>query len=161
MTGLDCLYEELEKRGFKIWQAKNSKMLPAVLDILANTGTLYSDLHEARTQLDILKSQCEGLKNYIHAENVRQALEEKQLRERWEAAEHYVERFNASLKACETEEGRDAMRAAQVFVNAVSVDTKYDNTAFIIGLAAILSKNGIGAIDELKKINSKVFRRKL
>ena len=52
------------------------------------------------------------------------------------------------------------MRAAQVFVNAVSVDTKYDNTAFIIGLAAILSKNGIGAMDELKKINSKVFRRK-
>jgi len=161
MTGLDCLYEELEKRGFKVWQAKQSKMLPAVLDILANTGTLYSDLHEARTQLDILKSQCEGLKNQIHAGNILQAREEKQLRERWEAAEHYVERFNASLAACETEEGRDAMRAAQVFVNAVSVDTKYDNTAFIIGLAAILSKNGIGAMDELKKINSKVFRRKL
>jgi hypothetical protein len=155
------LYEELEKRGFKVWQAKQSKMLPAVLDILANTGTLYSDLHEARTQLDILKSQCEGLKNQIHAGNILQAREEKQLRERWEAAEHYVERFNASLAACETEEGRDAMRAAQVFVNAVSVDTKYDNTAFIIGLAAILSKNGIGAMDELKKINSKVFRRKL
>lgn len=161
MTGLDCLYEELEKRGFKVWQVKQSKMLPAVLDILANTGTLYSDLQEARQELDALKSKIADMRTSMLMLQAQRGREIEQFNELWEIAAGYIEHFNASLAACETEDGRDAMRAAQVFMNAVSVDTKYDNTAFIIGLAAILSKNGIGAMDELKKINSKVFRRKL
>ena len=48
------------------------------------------------------------------------------------------------------------MRIARMFVNMVDVDTKYDNTAYIIGLAAILSRGGINAIGELKKINKKL-----
>ena len=67
--------------------------------------------------------------------------------------------FNESLKNCETPEARDAMRAAQVFVNAVNVDSKYDNTAFIIGLSAILSKNGVGPLETLKKMNPKLFEK--
>jgi hypothetical protein len=43
-----------------------------------------------------------------------------------------------------------------MFVNTVSVETKYDNTAFIIGLAAILSNGRINPISELKKINKKL-----
>lgn len=49
------------------------------------------------------------------------------------------------------------MRRVQVFKNEVKIDTKYDNTAYIIALGAILSDGAIGAIDELKKINAKPF----
>jgi hypothetical protein len=44
-----------------------------------------------------------------------------------------------------------------MFVNSVNIDSKYDNTAFIVGLAAILSNGECGAISELKKINPKLF----
>ena len=63
---------------------------------------------------------------------------------------------NCDCDLMDNEEGRDTMRIAQMFVNMVDVDTKYDNTAYIIGLAAILSRGGISAIDELKKINKKL-----
>ena len=48
------------------------------------------------------------------------------------------------------------MRRAQMFVNSVDVETKYDNTAFIVALGAILSDGKIGAIEELRKINPRM-----
>lgn len=63
---------------------------------------------------------------------------------------------------CETEEGRDKFRLAQLYINSVDVGTKYDNTAFIIGLASILSRPGnMDPINELVKINPKIPNVKL
>jgi hypothetical protein len=58
---------------------------------------------------------------------------------------------------CETPQGRDAMRAAQVFANSVNIQTCYDNNAFIIGLASILAGKEMAPIDVVKKIVPKAF----
>lgn len=63
----------------------------------------------------------------------------------------------AKLDECETAESRDLMKRAQLFIDSVNVETKYDNTAYIAALGAILSAPGsFDCIGELKKINRKV-----
>ena len=162
MTGLDCLREEMEKRGLSKTQIE-SKTAAVVLDILANSGTKYTEMwKEEYGKSERLKSierdirycekQLEDIKALISkAENQ----EEKAVEHR-KHCEDYIDEFHKSLMECESEIGRDSMKAAQMFVNTVSVDTKYDNTAFIIGLAAILSNGRINPISELKKINKKL-----
>lgn len=156
MTGLECLREELLKRGFNKTHVQN-KLVAATLDILANTDNVYTDTVAAEKELEAIRSR-------IRHENTRFMQREfyiKQEREKIDRIKEtlfeYIDKFLAALNNCETEEGRDAMRRAQMFVNSVTVDSKYDNTAYIIGLAAILSDGKIGAIDELRKINKKLF----
>ena len=69
----------------------------------------------------------------------------------------YIDAFNRSLCECETEEGRDSMRKVQFFLNNVNVETKYDNTAYITALGAILANGKSGPIKELKKVNPVPF----
>lgn len=154
MTGLDCLRNELRKRGFAKSQL-DSKILPAVLDILAGSGTKYEDMwkdeSDASTRLTDLKSEicdkeCRLAGLELRADTAKQYLKDY---------ERYIDEFNRGLTECETSEGRDAMRAAQIYINSVDVNTAYDNTAYIIGLASILSRGEIGAISELRKINKK------
>ena len=157
MTGLELLREELKKRGFNDHNV-NGKLVAAVLDILSNTDHVYSDMVKAEQELDAVRL---GVKRKS-LEYTRREFELKQAEQdfkqaRWEMVQ-YIEKFNAALSECETAEGRDAMRRAQTFVNSVSVNSKYDNTAYIIGLASILTNGGIGAIDKLKKLNPKLFR---
>lgn len=157
MTGLELLREELKKRGFNDHNV-NGKLVAAVLDILSNTDHVYSDMVKAEQELDAVRR---GVKRKSF-EYTRREFELKQAEQdfeqaRWEMVQ-YIEKFNAALSKCETAEGRDAMRRAQMFVNSVSVNSKYDNTAYIIGLASILHNSSIGAIDELKKVNPKLFR---
>ena len=162
MTGLDCLREEIAARGLPTSQI-NSKLVAVCLDIFANSGTKYTEMWEQenestkrlnRLSADISHAKYElvNLKDQIN----RYKLEGEELRSRRNHLEDYIDDFNKRLEECETQEGRDAMRTAQMFVNSVNVSTKYDNAAFIIGLASILSKGGINAIGELKKINKKV-----
>lgn len=40
-----------------------------------------------------------------------------------------------------------------MYINTVNINTKYDNTAFIVGLSAILTQTSFEPIKELKKIN--------
>lgn len=162
MTGLELLQEEMLKRGAQKQQIQ-SKILPMVLDILSEDKTRYLDivkaqnelahleqrvrwqnmtLENAKEELSSLKEEINGLKR----EKAKYLTKERQ----------YVNDWLEALKDMETAEGRDLMRKAQVFVNSVDIDTKYDNTAFIIGLASLLSGGEIGAIDELKKINKKL-----
>jgi chromosome segregation ATPase len=162
MTGLDCLREEMEKRGLTKSQIE-SKTVAVVLDIIANSGHKYMEiwkneaieskkLNDLRHEVQGCKNEIENLKSLISKLNREEAEEEKHRIH----CEDYIDEFNKSLMECESETGRDSMKAAQMFVNTVSVDTKYDNTAFIIGLASILSKGGMNPIGELKKINKKL-----
>ena len=77
----------------------------------------------------------------------------QEVREELEAS---VQKFEEGIRNCETAEARDMMKRVQFFVDAVDVDTKYDNTAYIIGLASILSDGNLDAMTELKKINKKL-----
>ena len=157
MTGLECLREELKKRGFNDHNV-NGKLVAAVLDILSNTDHVYSDMVKAEQELDavrkdVKRKSLEYRKREFYLEQAERDFKQARLE-----VEQYIEKFNAALSECETAEGRDAMRRAQTFVNSVSVNSKYDNTAYIIGLASILTNGGIGAIDKLKKLNPKLFR---
>lgn len=135
--------EELIKRGLPK-SSVESKYIPHVLDIALGTDFFVksADLDEE------LRRQEERIRNMDkQAGNVyRQMLEDRE----------YITEFYKALFDCDTDEGKDNMRTAQVFINSVNVRTAYDNTAFIIGLAAILSGGKVGAIEELHKLNTKI-----
>ena len=165
MTGIECLKDELKKRGFNRLQCEN-KLVYAMLDIFANGDGQWMDLHNAEQQRDeaILKAKRawqEAERASRETEAFREELTKlkniitQKLDAFNENVKEYVERFYSAINDCETPEGRDALRAAQMFVNSVNVDTKYDNTAFIIGLSAILTMGKIAPIEELRKINKK------
>lgn len=167
MTGLECLREELERRGATKNQI-NSVVVGMVLDIVSESGNIYQRTAEAENKLRHIEKVYDGTK--LELESLNRRLDKKndeivaQIKEAQKILDEkndeyleYIEAFQNALNECETSEGRDAMRIAQVFVNSVDVDTKYDNTAFIIGLSAILTSGRIGAIEELKKVNPKLF----
>lgn len=168
MTGLECLHEEMRRRGATSQQI-TSKAVGMVLDIISESKDTYINIAEAEQYLkklgdSILHAHHKlELANRRHDEvmntifEVRNSAREEIESVRSECIE-YVENFQKALMETETPEGRDAMRIAQMFINLVEIDTKYDNTAFIIGLSAILSGNSINAMEELKAINPKLFR---
>lgn len=162
MTGLDCLREELEKRGLNKAQI-NSKVAAVVLDVVAQSGDKYTQMWKSEEETSkrerdalnaIMLAEHKEIDLKARIERAERALELCEEKKR--QIESYVSKMCKALENCETPEGRDTMRIAQMFVNTVNVDTKYDNTAYIIGLAAILSRGGISPIDELKKINKKL-----
>ena len=155
MSGLDCLREEMARRGCTKAQIE-SKTAAVVLDILANSGDKYTKLAETEGELDRKIRGLELMKSRLEREIQRKRWDLERIQEGVQSDKEYIEAFNRSLTMCETEEGRDAMRRAQMFVNSVDVETKYDNTAFIVALGAILSDGKIGAIEELRKINPRM-----
>lgn len=168
MTGLDCLKEELRKRGYKQQQIE-SKIVVDVLDILANSGGKYSDIHKLEHYIRTLEGEIASM-NAQYAKSKRRAaeFEEKKdeiVKEINDSAElcirekkEYIDKFFRAVEECETPEGKDTMKKAQMFVNTVNLNTKYDNTAFIIGLASILAHENVAPIEELRKINPDVPR---
>ena len=87
-----------------------------------------------------------GIRKLLDESNAELKARQKELRE-----------LLAKLDECETAESRDLMKRAQLFIDSVNVETKYDNTAYIAALGAILSAPGsFDCIGELKKINRKV-----
>lgn len=155
MNGLDCLREEMASRGLLRVQIE-SKTVAVVLDILSKSGDKYQKMWETEKELTKRASAAQQTIRYLDDKEDALDRKENKLREVFETERKYIDDFNKSLEECETQEGRDRMRIAQMFVNSVDIDTKYDNTAFIIGLSAILSGGQINAIKELKKINSKL-----
>lgn len=155
MTGLDCLREEMLKRGANKSMVE-SRTAAMVLDILSE-GKAYAteqfELEQKAKAIDGERRQemsrinNKRIEAYCMMQNAQSRIAEV------EEKEQYINNFLEGLKECETPEARDAMRTAQVFVNSVDVSTKYDNTAFIIGLATILTNGKMNGVDELKKIN--------
>ena len=141
MTKLDYIRMELRKQGVTKAQTESS-VLAKTLDIIEKTGSKYADIVDDEKELTFrlkeLKLEEESFDEHLNM------LEERK---------KYIDDFYEALKQCETQEGRDTMRAAQMFVNTININTEYDNYAFIAGLAAILSKGGTGPLGELKKIN--------
>lgn len=155
-TGWDNPKEEMRQRGCSDAQIK-AKVVPIVLDILAQTpNEEYKNLSGLEEKSDDLKREIDHLQyEYRNLQMKAQAIENRT----FDIDNYFEEKlkaFNEMLGQCETAEARDALRTAQLFMNATDVDTKYDNTAYIIGLASILSKGNISAIGELSKINKKI-----
>lgn len=134
MTGLDCLREEMEKRGCNKAQIE-SKTAAVVLDILSNSGTIYTDIQEAEKRLS-------DLRNAISVRELNAALREQRInnaesrnKKILEDIEKAKERF---LKP-ETPAARDRLRLAQFYKDSVEINNEYQRTAFIKGLGAILA----------------------
>lgn len=160
MNGLDCLREEMEKRGLTKAQIE-SKVAAVVLDILSQSGDKYTKMwQEEQEQTERERSARKEAAYYerrassaiITIKNAERLLSEMQ---------QYMDTLFDALNKCETPEERARLKAAQMFVNSVNVNTKYDNTAYIIGLAQILAGGNLDGIEELKKINPKLFEKQM
>lgn len=164
MTGREMLNEKLKEKGANKAQIE-AHVVDWVLEILSedDSGTYIKlteakrELEEAKRKLLYIQSRITGVKDEYQREVRKYQGMVSEYKEKmtdiYNEVDNYIKTFNQSLMRCVSEEGRDAMRAAQMFVNTVNVDTKYDNTAFIIGLSAILSGAKIEPITELRKIN--------
>lgn len=152
----ETLKEEMIRRGATKTQAE-SKSVAIALDVIASTNGLYSNIHEQQMVLDRLCQQIEQAEIWHNKEEKRRKAKLDAMVKEAEQYTAYIEDFCKKLSECETPEGRDKMRVAQMFINTVDIDTKYDNTAFIIGLASIISGEAGVAIDRLKKVNPKLF----
>lgn len=168
MTGLDCLKQELRNRGYKQQQIE-SKIVVDILDILANSDGKYSDIHKLEHYIRTMDGEIASM-NAQYAKSKRRAAEfeqkkdeiVKEINDRAELCikekKEYIDKFFQAIEECETPEGKDTLKKAQMFVNTVNLNTKYDNTAFIIGLASILAQGNVAPIEELRKINPDVPR---
>lgn len=170
MTGLDCLKEEMEKRGCQKTQIE-SKTTAIVLEILSNdVGHYATSQAEHEKKIGLLESRSYNLTQEIFQKQ----LELKDLQaqvERWRTdaqslkdreakrQEETIKAFYNELKNCETPEGRDAVRKATLFDSMVDIDTKYDNTAYIYAMGSILSGGKFDPVQEGGKINPKLFNK--
>ena len=144
MTLLDCVREEMKHRGMSDQQC-NSKAVAAVLDIVTKSGDKYTALLKDETAVsDRLASLTWSLKDAERKINLI-ADREKQLEQRRQQIEQETKDAEAVIYECETPEGRDTMRAAQLFLNSVEADSNWDNKYYISGLAAILSRGNVPA----------------
>ncbi len=176
MTGLDCLKEELLKRGARKQQVE-SQIVPLVLDIVANSngeftdyGQLTDDVQRLRKTVDSLQGRYSELMSEYVKLNVQVTYlrtEKRELHEKARAeflsseaghAQQYADKFFKALEDCETPEARDRLRAAQVFTNTVNIDTKYDNTEYIRGLWILLSGTSLNGLDKLHKMTPDLFK---
>ena len=143
MTGLDMLKQEMLKRGCTKAQTE-SKLVAIVLDIVAETGTAYTDLLEAEERMKKINNAEAALRKR------EKALEEAKEKFRAETGD-YVEDFKNLLRDCETAKARDALRVAQMFADSIDIKTAYDNTAYINGLAMLLCGQEIPKSIALRK----------
>lgn len=166
MTGLECLKAELLEKGYNKAQA-NSQVLVGALEIISGAEGKYIDLAKLEKDIEEKEKKKKELEKWIDdANEIVRKLEFREgvikdrlnqvAKDRYKEVKDYIDKFFKAIEECETPAGRDAIKIAQMYVNSVDVDTKYDNTAFIIGLASILSQGGIAPVEELHKINSKI-----
>ena len=160
MTGLEVLREEMLKAGATRQQVE-SKTVALVISCLTHMDyqalfDLEKDIKEAKRKLSDLNLSVEFKRIELRelAESCQR--EEEHIEKSKASLNEYIANFNKSLESMETPEARDRLRTAQLFMNTVNIDTKYDNTAFIVGLGALLNGVSYNPLEELKKINPKV-----
>ena len=156
---LEEIRKKLVEHGLKEQQAK-SKTVAMVLDILKGEGDDFLKCCNLEKEIQHAKVRFENARfNAVIAENDyknMKALVEDQTTIYKQKNKAYIDKFFAALNECETPEGRDALRKAQLFENSANIKTVYDNTAYINGLAAILTKGESAIVaDGLEKIDEK------
>lgn len=154
MTDFEEFIQRMRDAGANETQV-NSKTALIAYSVLGEMSEDANRLWDLRG--DITEAE-KDLAYYTNAaeEHIKKIDKERKELVEWERKINaYIDHFNQCLEAMETDAGRDRLKAAQIFINTVNVDTKYDNTAFIVGLSALLSGVTIDAPEELKKINKR------
>ncbi len=151
------LYKDALIKAGATAQMANSKTAELCFAVCSNNPKLLEliDLHkedeEARVKLEAIKSQINYAKTLKPKyDRIKEFISSHEGMEKaahiYQANAEYIKKFNKSLNECETKEGRDTLRLAQVFVNSVNAKTSQNNTAFINGLACILSRGECGSL---------------
>lgn len=151
---LDEMKEELIKRGLHPTQT-TAKAIPHVMDIMTQDDK-YWDLVRIDEEIRSQEKRAERARAIADGAEKRAAELMRASLKGIKNDKEYIANFYKALFDCDTAEAKDNMKAAQVFINSVNVNTVYDNTAFIIGLVAILSGGKVGAMEELHKLNTKM-----
>jgi len=173
MTGLEMLKAEMLNRGLTSQQI-GSKVLPVVLSILSENdeylklNDIQEDIRKKKEELSDIEEKLKCIKRDLDwTLNVKLRDANNRLKEvncEIESKEKevidYIENFNKSLENCETAEARDRLRTAQFYRNSIILDTKYDQTAYNIGLAQIITGGKFDGLETLKEINPKLFEKK-
>lgn len=158
---LEDVRKEMMARGCTKMQI-DSKLVPIVVDIVTGMNYTYEDLEISKEQLNAIRESIKYWRANLYAIKNEYAQinadKKKAMNELTENAIEYIEQFNKALENTETAEARDRLKTAQIFVNSVNVDTKYDNTAFIVALASILTGGSYEPITELRKINTDLVK---
>lgn len=157
---LEELKLKMLERGCQPVQV-NAKVVAIVLDILADSGTAFIDAHEAEKRLDVKTQEAEVK---LNAERIKVIKEQEKLKQRMEEDEKarkateasfagkiaYIKDWYKAIEATETPEGRDTMRKAQFYINAVAGVA--NPASYANGLARILSSSESFAINRMQKI---------
>lgn len=161
--GLDCLKEKLKEMGIKP-QALNSPIIPAMLCIFSQyfeNGTagmvswkVYRDLiaEVEKKRSDALQREADASNSAdeyyrkiidLKTREFRICARETEIKER----EQKLQETKDKIYQAETPEARDRLRMADYFREYTEVTNGYERTAYINGLADILS--GKKAEDEI------------
>ena len=151
MIGLEKLKKEMKKRGCSQQQIE-AKATMVVLDILSETGTTFTDACMIEKEAKEIMGAAREREAYLSRREEALARREAKFRREQEDAKRYIDDFYKALEECETKEGRDAMRRAQAFINTVEIETPQNNTAFIDGLARILSLGEMSSFLKFEKV---------
>ena len=160
MTGLEVLREEMLKAGATRQQVESKTVAlvvsclthmdyQVIFDLEKDVGAMKCKIKNLSHQIGLKEAELRSLTNQCQRE-------EERIGKSMASLNEYIANFNKSLESMETPEARDRLRTAQLFMNTVNIDTKYDNTAFIVGLGALLNGISYNPLEELKKINPKV-----
>lgn len=158
ITTLEQLREIMYRRGVPK-HSTETRAVAAAFDIMANCGHINADIAAAESTLREVQKKIEGEnRRYEHQQKKRER-EYLEARKEYEAFYKDREAFYSELATLETSEARDAFKMAKWFKESVNPETKYDNTAYINAIGAILSRGKYDASEELQKINPKLFEK--
>ena len=151
MIGIEVLKEEMLKAGCNKAQCE-SKVVPIVVGILADDPALMEKLKD----LSAIERRMRELKDWEEREYRNIEFERGRLHRAIEDFNEERKEFEKEMETAETAEYRDRFKAVKMFDKYAEIDTKYDNTAFIIGLGSILSGNGMNPAEEIRKLNPRM-----
>lgn len=164
MTGMEIILEKLRNKGYSAGKIKtNAEFIADIVTILSDDETRrkvdVAKMHETEAQMTYERAVEERSRaqttlsmantKELNAENIMAAAKQKEE----EAAETLkrVEQLSKVMSDCETQEARDRVRMANLFRGMTDIQTPQNNTAYIAGLASILS-GCTPAIAELKDL---------
>ena len=175
MTSLEELKQEMILRGAKANQV-NGKTVAMVLDILSNSNSINTNEWESEQKVKRLEERKSQINKEIERlnEEAKKAreLKDTELRNVYKNIEErergiqdmiqYCKDLKQSIEQCETEEGREKVRLAQVFRNSVNVGIGVaDSAAYVLGLAMLLTGCDLrGGVNALKEIDPDIFKSK-
>lgn len=167
MSGIELIRERLTELGLNK-AATHNKGVELTVAIIANGDDVdatiafkelideyhisFNTLNSERAELNRKQRELSLYEKHLSEEKERISKSSRILEEQRIQLTHMIDDFKDCLCECETAEGRDAARKTAFYIANTNVNTAYDNTAFINGLAVLLSDTQSNLPDNIKKV---------